>query len=144
MNTCVTISDERYRAFIENINDGVYELDGNANFTYFNDSLSKILGYPRDEIQWQNLAKFMEEKQARVAHNSFIRIWVTRKGFPDLVWEIIQKNGQVRIIELSAYLIVNENGKKEGFRGIVRDITEKINSKAALQEIGRASCRERV
>jgi len=133
MNTCATISDERYRAFIENINDGVYELDGNANFTYFNDSLRKILGYPSDEIQWQNLGKFMEKKQARIAHNSFIRIWVTRKGFSDLVWEIIQKNGQARIIELSAYLIVNENGKKEGFRGIVRDITEKINSKEALQ-----------
>ena len=32
------LSDERYRAFIESINDGVYEVDIHGNFIYFNDA----------------------------------------------------------------------------------------------------------
>ncbi len=134
MGSSARLSDERYRVFIENINDGVYELDIYGNFTYFNDPLSKIFGYSRDEIQWHNFSKFMDKKNARTAYDAFAKIWVTHKGFSDLIWEIIDKNGRTRIIELSAYLIKNETGKKEGFRGIARDVTAKYRTLEALRE----------
>jgi len=56
-----TLSDERYRAFIENIDDGVYEVDLRGNFTYFNNALCTVFGFPRDEIQGQNFTKLMDE-----------------------------------------------------------------------------------
>ena len=34
-----TLADERYRAFIESIEDGIYEVDLEGNFTYFNNAL---------------------------------------------------------------------------------------------------------
>ncbi|MCP4682695.1 MAG: PAS domain S-box protein, partial [Desulfobacterales bacterium] len=134
MSSSAGLSDERYRVFIENINEGVYELDIHGNFTYFNEPLCKILGYARDEIQGRNFSKFMDKKNARSAYGEFTRIWVTHKGFSDLIWEIIDKNGQTRTIELSAYLIKNKKGKKEGFRGIARDVTAKYRTLKALRE----------
>ena len=126
-------SDERYKIFIENINDGVYELDNHGNFSYFNESMAKILGYSKEEIMGENLTRFLDESYAREARNLFYKIWVTRKGFSNNVWEVIKKNGQIRIIELSAYLIINEERKKEGFRGIARDVTERYDIEEALR-----------
>lgn len=133
-NASDRLSDERYRAFIENISDGVYEVDIHGNFTYFNNSLCKVFGYPREEIQWQSFSKFMDEEHGREAFNIFNKSYKTGDGFADLVWEIIDKDGQTRIIELSASLITNQEGEKIGFRGIARDVTEKFRTQQALRE----------
>jgi PAS domain S-box-containing protein len=128
------LSDERYRAFIESINDGVYEVDIHGNFIYFNDSLCKVFGYPREEIQWQNFSRFMDKEFARKAYHAFSRVFITHKGFSDLLWEIIDKEGRTRHIELSASLITNKEGMKIGFRGIARDVTGRIKAQEALRE----------
>ncbi len=41
-------SEEKYRTILENIEDGYYEVDVAGNFTFFNNSMCKILGYPKD------------------------------------------------------------------------------------------------
>ncbi|MBW1775438.1 MAG: PAS domain S-box protein [Deltaproteobacteria bacterium] len=107
------LSDERYRAFIENIDEGVYETDGHGNFTYFNSALCKVFGFPREEIQGVGYSK---------------------RGVTDLLWEIIDKKGKTRNIELSANLIVDSLGKKIGFRGIARDVTERHQTQQRLRE----------
>jgi len=134
MNSSDKRSEERYRAFIENIHDGVYETDVHGNFTYFNNSFCRVFGYPREEIQFHSYRKFMDNQNARKAYDAFTKVFVTRKGFSDIIWEIIDKDGQKRIIELSANLITNEAGKKMGFRGIARDVTERFRMLEALKE----------
>jgi len=134
MDSSVQLSDERYKAFIEDISDGVYETDNYGNFTYLNNSICKIFGYPREEIQWQNYSKFMEKKRARMAYDVFNKIWVTQRGFSDLIWEIIDKDGKTRVIELSANLIINKDGRKTGFRGIARDVTENFRMLETIRE----------
>jgi PAS domain S-box-containing protein len=134
MDSSVQLSDERYKAFIEDISDGVYETDNYGNFTYLNNSICKIFGYPREEIQWQNYSKFMDKKRARMAYDVFNKIWVTQKGVSDLIWEIVDKDGKTRVIELSANLIINKDGKKTGFRGIARDVTENFKMLETIRE----------
>jgi len=128
------LSDERYRAFIENINEGVYETDVHGNFVYFNSALCKVFGFPKEEIQGASYSKFMDATHARMAYSVFSEIFVTRKGVTDLLWEIIDKNGKTRNIELSANLIVNSLGRKVGFRGIARDVTERHRTQQRLRE----------
>ncbi len=129
-----SFTGERYRDFIENISDGVYETDIYGNFTYFNNSHCKIFGYSRTEIQGANFASFMDKKHARSAYNVFTKIWVTHEGFSDVIWEIVDKEGQTRIIELSAHLVRDQKKKKIGFRGITRDVTEKIRAQEDLRK----------
>ncbi|UCB50142.1 MAG: PAS domain S-box protein, partial [Deltaproteobacteria bacterium] len=134
MNSSDKLSEERYRAFIENVHDGVYETDVHGNFTYFNNSLCRVFGYPREEIQFHNYREFMDNQNARKAYDAFTRVFVTRKGFSDIIWEIIDKDGQKRFIELSSNLVTNKAGKKLGFRGIARDVTERFRMLEALKE----------
>jgi len=131
---CARLSNERYQAFIENIEEGVYEVDIHGNYIYFNNALCVIFGYPREEIQFQNYAKFMDKEQAKVAYETFNTIYRTEQGVSDLVWKIIDRHGEERIIELSANLITDQQGKKIGFRGIARDITDRFKTQEALRK----------
>ena len=134
MESVARLSNERYKAFIENINDGVYETDIHGNLLYFNHSLCHVFGWPREDIQWQNFSKFMDRVHQQAALDVFEQIYQTGRGVSDLSWEIIDRDGHTRIIELSASLITNKVGEKIGYRGIARDVTEKIKVQEALRE----------
>ncbi|RPH83586.1 MAG: PAS domain S-box protein [Desulfobacteraceae bacterium] len=134
LTACAAISSERYQAFVENIADGVYEVDLEGNYLYFNNSMSRILGHPPKEILQQSFSKFMTEDQARTTFDMFHRVFETGEGFSDLIWRIKTEKGEERVIELSANLIRNEKEEPIGFRGIARDITEKFKAQQALQK----------
>jgi PAS domain S-box-containing protein len=52
----------------------------------------------------------------------------------DIGWEIIRKDGEKRHLEISANLITDNGGKPIGFRGIARDVTDKVIAQLALSE----------
>ncbi|MBW1782284.1 MAG: PAS domain S-box protein [Deltaproteobacteria bacterium] len=131
---CDKVSSERYQAFVENIEEGVYEVDIQGNFLYFNSSLCKVFGYTKEEIQFQNFSKFMSAEYSNIALETFKKIYRTGQPVSDVIWEFIDKKGEQRIVELSANLITDSGGKIIGFRGIVRDITNRFKIQRALQE----------
>jgi len=131
---CEKVSSERYQAFIENIEDGVYEVDIHGNFLYFNNSLCKVFGHSKEEIQFQNFSKFMSEPYSSIVIETFKKLYQTGQAVSDLVWEFIDKKGKQRIVELSANQIVDDAGRIIGFRGIARDVTSRFEIQRALQE----------
>lgn len=128
------LSSERYQAFFESIQEGLYEADIDGNFLYFNDPLCEVFGYPREEIIFQNFSRFMHTDDTRKTLNTFKRIYRSGRGVTDFVCRIIDKRGEVKVIELSANLITNQDGEKIGFRGIARDITEKLETQEAFRK----------
>ncbi|MEJ2724954.1 MAG: PAS domain S-box protein [Deltaproteobacteria bacterium] len=128
------LSSESYKAFIENIDDGVYEVDLKGNFLYFNDALCHVFGFPRKEIQGTNFRRFMDEEHGNAAFEIFNEIYKSGKGVSDITWEIIDKKKKKRIIELSANVITTQEGERIGFRGVARDVTDKIRAQEALRE----------
>ena len=49
-NLEVQASEARYRQLVETMNDGLGVIDEDGRFTYANDRLAEMLGYPADEI----------------------------------------------------------------------------------------------
>ena len=133
VDACERLSSERYKAFVENIEEGVYEIDIDGNFLYFNNSLCTIFGYPRSEIQFQNIGKFMDADSSRRALERFHQVYLTGR-VSDFVWKTCAKDGTPRVIALSANLIRNRDSDPVGFRGIVRDITERYRTEERLRE----------
>ena len=128
------IQKERYRVLIEDVADGFYEVDLKGNFKFFNDALCRIFGYSRKKIQDSNFRVFMDEENAGIAYEAFNKIFRTGKGVVDISWEIIRKDGQRRHLEISASLITDSGGEPTGFRGIARDVTDKVVAQRALSE----------
>jgi PAS domain S-box-containing protein len=128
------IQKDRYRVLIEDVADGFYEVDLHGNFKFFNDALCRIFGYPRKQIQNRNFRTFMDEDNARIAYEAFNNIYRTGRGLVDINWEIIRKDGEKRYLEISASLITRNGGEPVGFRGIARDVTDKVVARRALSE----------
>ena len=64
-------SEERYKAIIDNIEDGYYEVDLAGSFTFFNQSLCHILGYEKSEMMGMNNRRYMDKDNARRVFQSF-------------------------------------------------------------------------
>jgi len=114
----------RYKMFIENIADGVYETDLKGNFTFFNPAFCRIFGVAPEKMQGCNYNDFMDARSARRANQHFSRVFTTGEEATDIKWEIIRNNDEKRILEISANLIYDSQGQKVGFRGVIRDVTE--------------------
>ena len=128
---------DRYRVFIEDVTDGFYETNIRGDFKFFNDALCRIFGYSRSEIQDHNYREFMDEKNAKIAFDSLNKIYRTGKDVFDIKWEIIRKDGETRYLEISASLIVDEDGRKVGFRGIARDVSREKRAAKSSQALFR-------
>jgi PAS domain-containing protein len=58
-------SEEKFRTIIETTPDGYYEVDQSGKFTFFNDSMCKILGYSREEIASLNQLELLDETNSQ-------------------------------------------------------------------------------
>jgi len=128
-------SEERYRNILATIEDGFYEVDAAGNFTFFNDALCRILGYPPDEMAGMNNRQYMDPENAKKAYQFFTTLCQTGQTARGWEWEIIRKDGTKRYTEASAFLLRDAEGKRRGFRGIVRDISERKQAERAMAEI---------
>jgi PAS domain S-box-containing protein len=127
-------SEEKYRSILDNIEDGYYEVDIAGTFTFFNDAMCKILRYSRDELMGMNNREYSDEENSRKVYETFNRVHRTGEPARGFDWQIIRKDGGVRLVEASVSLIKNPSGRPTGFRGIVHDITERKRAEEELKE----------
>jgi PAS domain S-box-containing protein len=120
--------EERYRTILESIEDGYYEVDLAGNFVFFNDSLCRILGYAREELMGLNNRQYMSEKTAKTVYEAYNGVYRTGKPNKVFGYELIRKDGIIRVVEVSISLNQNSNGEPIGFRDIARDMTERSGS----------------
>ena len=118
-------SEEKYRNILQNIEDGYFEVDLVGNFTFFNTSMCRIIGYPAEEMTGMNNRVYMDSENAKKVLQSFHEIYLTGIPTRGVEWEVIQKSGVIRYLDVSVSLIVNPGEKPAGFRGVVRDVTER-------------------
>ncbi|MBU1149654.1 MAG: PAS domain S-box protein [Proteobacteria bacterium] len=118
-------SEERYRNILESIEEGYYEVDIAGNFTFFNDSICELLGYSKYELKGMNNRQYTDEENAKTLYRAFSKVYTTGKPTKEFDWEVIRKDGTTRFIEASVSLIRDSEDTPIGFRGIVRDITQR-------------------
>jgi PAS domain S-box-containing protein len=127
-------SEEKYRTILREIEDGYFEVDIAGNFTFFNDSLCSILGYERDELTGMNNREYMDGETARAVYETFNTVYRTGIAARAFDWEIVRKDGIKRAVEASVSLMRSPKGEPTGFRGVVRDITERKEAEKKLRE----------
>lgn len=124
-------SEERYRDLFENANDLIYTHDLTGNFTSLNRAGEIITGYSRDEALGMNIAEvvapdFLDAARTMTAK----KVAGERPSTYEL--EIISKEGNRVILELSTRLMVSSDGLPIGVQGLGRDITERRQAELAL------------
>jgi PAS domain S-box-containing protein len=118
-------SEEKYRTIIDNIEEGYYEVDLAGNMVFCNEPLAETLGYKRSEFVGINSKEFVDQASAKKIYETFSQVYNTGRSVKMSGWELRRKDGAKRYIEASVSLVRDSDGNPSGFRGIVRDITDR-------------------
>ncbi len=125
----------KYRTIVDSIEEGYFEIDLDRNLTFFNDPLCKMLGYTPDEMTGKSTREFTSP--ATIQKMDQIYAQVQKSGEPIRVtgYDAVRKDGQGLALELTASLILKSKGNPVGFRGVLRDVSERKDAEAEKRKI---------
>jgi two-component system cell cycle sensor histidine kinase/response regulator CckA len=119
-------SEEKYRNILEGIEEGYFEVDLAGNFTFFNDAMCNIFGFSRAELMGTNNRDYTSRKTSKKMYHVFNRVYRTGRSARVLNYEINTKDGNKKVLAVSASLLRNSDRELIGFRGFARDVTEHL------------------
>ena len=129
------VSEKKYRNILESIEEGYFEVDLKGNFTFFNDSVSRILGYSREELIGMNNREYSTSEGAKKMYQVFNSVYDSGKTENISKHEIIKKDGSIKYLEFSVSLMRDQERRPAGFRGVARDVTEHLKAEIERREL---------
>jgi PAS domain S-box-containing protein len=130
-------SEQKYRRLYESMMDAFVSVDMSGRIREFNPAYQKMLGYAEEELLRLTYPEITPEKWHE-SEAQIIREQVLQRGYSGVYEkEYRRKDGTVIPIELRTLLIKDDAGRPNGMWAIVRDITERKQAEAALQQRNR-------
>lgn len=126
-------SEALLKTYLENAPDGIYMLDMKGNFLYGNRRSEEIIGYSRNELIGKSFfeSNLLSKKDLNRAIKLFQASIEGRSTGPDEI-ELINKEGRLISVEINTSVV--QGADQRIVLGFVRDINERKQEKAALQE----------
>jgi PAS domain S-box-containing protein len=125
-------NEQRFRDLFENASDIIYTTDFDGNFTSLNKSGERMTGYTRAEAVHLNFSQVVSAETLKL-----VREMVQRKlrSNDETVYELelFKKGGKPLLVEVSSRAIYKD-GKPVGIQGIGRDITQRKQVEAELEQ----------
>lgn len=121
------VSEEKYRTILESIEEGYYELDLDGRLTFLNGAARRMFGAGAIDPLGQNLASLTRDDLAdRIAR---VLGRVQKTGTPADIAEFeVATHDDLRILELSVSLRRGNEGQHAGYRGVIRDVTDRLTA----------------
>lgn len=123
-------SEEKYRALVEKVGEGIGIVDGNERFVFANAAAERTFGVAGGALIGRSVSEFVDgETFALLRTQTALR----RKGRTSAYEiEIVRRDGQKRQLSITATPQIDSQGEFIGTVGIFRDITEAAELKDAL------------
>jgi len=141
--TALRNSEMKYRFLSENINDVIWSLDMELNYTYISPAATRVHGWDANYRGRLSLDKALTPASLRKASDLIgkhlakgertgnYRTTITAE------LEVINKDGSTTISEVTASFILDENNRPTGILGVSRDITQRRKAEAEKAELQR-------
>lgn len=121
-------SEARYRNLVENSTDWIWEMNLDLEHTYSNNKLELILGYTTEELQELSLAQIFHPDDLLLVEERLPDLTNRKTGWDKWVLRFRHKNGSYRFLESNATPVFDADGNMCAYRGMDRDITDKVMS----------------
>ncbi|OPY30316.1 MAG: aerobic respiration control sensor protein ArcB [Methanocella sp. PtaU1.Bin125] len=125
-------SEEKFRSLVENINDMVWETDADGKCTYASPKTRDIMGYEPGELLGKTPFDFMIPEDAERISGAFRQFRALQAPFGLLEYTIIRKDGSHATLETNGVPMFHQDGRFKGYRGINRDVTERVRLEKEL------------
>jgi len=114
----------KHHEILSSIEEGYYETDLKGRLIFFNEAAYQICGYTRTEFASIDYKALFKDPRAVI--QKFKQVY--RSGQPEngFVGEIKRKDGSSLFVEMSISPMRADDDTIYGFRGVARDITERI------------------
>jgi PAS domain S-box-containing protein len=116
-------SEGKYRKVVENLNEGIWVIDKEANTTFVNARMAEMLGYTPEEMRDRPFFAFMDERGIEISQASLER---RKQGISeDHELELHRKDGTRIVALMHASPMMDADGNYLGALAGVLDITRR-------------------
>jgi PAS domain S-box-containing protein len=125
-------SEWRNRTILKCIHEGYFETDLNGNILFFNASMERITGYAGEELINKNILQITSEKDIPFISGIFDGKGIKEQNNNMYEWELIKRDRSPCFVETSLSVMANNHAHQNGIRGVIRDVTRRIQAQNAL------------
>lgn len=126
-------NEVRFRNIVENSMEGIFIVDDSYKFVYANRELSRILGYPLEEIINNDFRNFLDEESLNKVVGRYKKRQRGERVVPRYEFNIIKKSGEKRRLEMISTATRELRGGVKTIAQVL-DITEQKKTIEKLKE----------
>ena len=128
-------SEDRYRTILDSIEEGYFEVDLKGNFTFVNDAMCRILGGNAAELIGINNRQVTSPQTAKKIFSVFNQVHKT--GTPGHINSVAVRtlDKAKKTLELAISPTVDAENRPMGFRGVARDISQRIQAEREKKKL---------
>ena len=125
-------SEQRFRDVTLSSSDWIWEVNAQGRYTYASDRIESCLGYTPAEIAGKTPFDFMVESEVKRIGRIFGEIVAQRAPIRDLINWNLHKDGHQVCLMTNGVPMLNDRGELLGYRGVGKDVTERIKAEESL------------
>ncbi|PUB86144.1 MAG: hypothetical protein DBP02_03835 [gamma proteobacterium symbiont of Ctena orbiculata] len=132
LNRAIIKREQQYRTIVENSHDGIWQIDGEGNTTFVNQTMADMFGYKTDEMMGRSFYDFMDQEATKIAREYLQR---RQRGIAESHdFRFRHKKGHDIWTRMNTGPIKDGDGRFVGALAMVSDITEARKERLRLKE----------
>lgn len=121
---------EPYGQILDSVGKGYFESDLQGTLTFASPALARVLGLAEQDLRGQSLYGLLPKEAAGALRQALEHVLLTGKSAPVISCPVSRGGGPIEQLEFSAILSWDERDSPRGFRGLVRDVTDREQAQA--------------
>jgi PAS domain S-box-containing protein len=123
---------ERFRAILDQIEDGCCVVDLRGNYLFVNDAFCRLYGFQRHDILGSNFKQSAGPEREAKLREMYHQVFTTGDPIKAFEYQIFPNNGPALWVEQAISLERDALGKAVGFLAITRDCTTRRMAEEAM------------
>ena len=130
---------ERFRAILDQIEDGCCVVDLRGNYLFVNDAFCRLYGFEKHEILGSNFSQSSGPERAGKLREMYSQVYTTGHPIQAFAYRIFPKGRPPMFVEQSISLERDAQGQAVGFLAITRDCTARKLAEEAMAQAKEAA-----